>query len=92
MAKEDVTTLSVQVRDGVFMPANLTVNAKKKLIIDLENIGDLPVEFENLLLHIEKIVPPHTHVIFRLPGLDEGIYIFTDDLSPQSQTLTITAK
>lgn len=72
-------TVELEIRDGVFTPAVIEVNAEQRFKINLHNRGDGPVEFESLPLRVEKVLGPGASSFVVIHPLRPGRYTFFDE-------------
>lgn len=89
---QDLAVFQIVIKDGRFSPERLEVPMGKRLKLVLKNEGRGPAEFENLSMHIEKVLAPGVTSFVVLPALKPGEYRFVDEFRPESGGLTVVAK
>lgn len=92
LAADDVVTVKIVARDGVFTPPNLEVPAGKRIKIEIANEGRTPMEFESLPLKIEKVLGPGAKSSVVVNPLKPGEYPFFDEFHPGTSKGRIIAK
>jgi hypothetical protein len=76
---DDVTTLSVSLKDHHFTPAEPTAPANTPIAIEVANGDKTPAEFESKTLRVEKVVAGGGKIIVKVRALPPGRYRFFDD-------------
>jgi hypothetical protein len=76
---QDVTKVSVTLKDHKFSPAEPTVPAGKPIVIEVSNLDSTPSEFESKTLRVEKAVPAGGKISVQVRPLTSGRYRFFDD-------------
>lgn len=89
---QDLPVFQIVMKDGHFSPERLEVPAGKRLKLVLKNEGRGPAEFENLSMHIEKVLAPGVTSFVVLHGLKPGEYRFVDEFRPGGGSVTLVAK
>lgn len=89
---EDLLTYKIVANKGVLTPATLTVPAGRRIKLELVNQGQTPIEFENLQMHVEKVLAPNAQSFLVLNPLKPGSYRFIDEFHPQTGKLDLIAK
>ena len=79
-------------RDGYLFPAELQVPAGIKFRLVMRNEGKAPVEFENLSLHIERVVTPQGVSMQTVAPLRPGRYRVVDEFQPDTGNMVIVAR
>ena len=91
-AAQELPAFEIVMKDGVFSPSRVQVPAGKRVKLVLKNAGRGPAEFENLRMHIEKVLAPGVTSFVVLNALKPGEYRFVDEFRPGSAALTVVAK
>ena len=73
------------IKDGKFMPSELSVPAGQKLTLLVRNEDKSTSEFESTDLHREKIVGAGQQITVFVGPLDPGRYEFFDDFHPNDR-------
>jgi len=73
------TSLSLEIKDHRFAPAELHAPAKQAITLTVKNIDATPEEFESKPLRIEKVVAGKSEATIRIPALAPGKYRFFGD-------------
>jgi len=74
-------TISVNVKNHRFQPAELHAPAKVPIILRVKNLDATPMEFESVTLRAEKVVVGNGEGVVRLRPLSPGRYNFFDDFN-----------
>jgi hypothetical protein len=85
------TVLSLTLKDHKFTPAELSVVAGERFLIEVQNLDPTPAEFESSGLKVEKIVVGGGKIIVRVGPLRPGNYKFFDDYHPDEAVGTLIA-
>ncbi len=85
-------TVEVTANDGQLRPQRIEVPAGRRIKIKLNNIGRSPIEFENLDLHIEKVLAPGAQSFVVIAPLRPGSYTFVDEFHSATGTMQLIAK
>lgn len=88
----EVASFEVVAKDGRLFPEQLDVPAGVKLRLTLRNEGKVAIEFENLVLRVEKIVAPDSAATVTVQPLKPGSYVFVDDFHAETAQMRIVAK
>lgn len=89
---DSLATFQIVARDGVLTPATLTVPAGQRIKLEISNQGKLPIEFENLQMHVEKVLAPSAQSFVVLNPMKPGTYRFIDEFHPQTGKLDLIVK
>lgn len=81
---DDLRRVEMTANDGVFAPAEITMAAGEKIILEVRNIGKEAEEFESAELKREKIVPPGKTITVPLGPLKPGSYPFFGEFHPKT--------
>jgi plastocyanin len=84
MASAQETEVRLVIRDHKFTPAELTVPARKKIKLVIENQDATAEEFESYELNREKVVPPKGKVTVFVGPLEPGRYPFFGDFHKET--------
>jgi hypothetical protein len=84
-------TFNITVKDGVFMPNRLEVPAGQRIKLMLKNAGRGPLEFENINLHVEKILAAGAES-FVVVKLSAGEHRFVDEFNIATGELLVIAR
>ncbi|MDQ2962578.1 MAG: cupredoxin domain-containing protein [Pseudomonadota bacterium] len=90
-AAED-TDVRLVIREHKFEPAELTVPARKKIKLVIENQDATAEEFESSELKREKVVPPKGRVTIFVGPLEPGHYPFFGDFHKETAKGVLIAK
>ncbi len=88
----ELPSFEIVARDGRLFPERLEVPAGVKLKLTLRNEGKTPVEFENLELRIERVVPPDAAASVTVQALRPGRYAVIDDFHADTGKMLLIAK
>lgn len=75
----------ITIKDGKFVPSELSVPAGQKLTLLVQNHDKSTSEFESTDLHREKIVGAGQQITVFVGPLDPGSYEFFDDFHPDDR-------
>lgn len=89
---EEEPVFRIEFRDGVVTPLRLEVPAKRRIRLELHNLGTTPAEFESRELRKEKVIAPGARSILVIRRLDPGEYRFFDDFHPDAPAAVLLAK
>lgn len=92
IAKAELLTYELSMRDGQFAPPQLEVPAGQRFKIVLKNIGQGPAEFESTPLRVEKVLSPGVTSFVVIHPLRPGRYPFFDEFNPQLPEGSILAR
>lgn len=92
LAAETLPSYQIVARDGLLQPARLEVPAGKRIKLQISNQGKAPIEFENLQMHVEKVLGPGGQSFVVLNPLKPGSYRFIDEFHPQTGKLDLVAR
>lgn len=82
----------ITITNGVFEPASIEVPAKKRFKIIIKNTGNVPAEFENLSLRVEKVLGPGVQSFVVIHPLKPGTYHFIDEFHLDKAGFDIISK
>jgi hypothetical protein len=77
-------TFKLTLKDHKFTPAELTVPANERFLIEVENLDATPAEFESTDLKVEKFVVGGGKITVRARALKPGTYTFFDEYNPDA--------
>jgi hypothetical protein len=80
------------IRDHHFVPAELSVPARTKIKLFIDNQDPTAEEFESYELNREKVVPANAQITIFVGPLEPGRYPFFGDFHKDSATGVLIAK
>jgi hypothetical protein len=80
------------IREHKFVPEEITVPARKKIKLVIENQDATAEEFESYELNREKVVPPKGRVTIFVGPLEPGRYPFFGDFHKETAKGVLIAK
>ena len=86
------TDVQLVIREHKFVPAEITVPARKKIKLVIENQDATAEEFESYELNREKVVPPKGRVTIFVGPLEPGRYPFFGDFHKETAKGVLIAK
>ena len=92
VASAQETEVRLVIRDHKFTPAELTVPARKKIKIVIENQDATAEEFESYELNREKVVPPKGQITVFVGPLEPGRYPFFGEFHKDTAKGVLIAK
>ena len=90
-AAED-TDVRLVIREHKFVPAEITVPARKKIKLVIENQDATAEEFESDELNREKVVPPKGKITIFIGPLEPGRYPFFGEFHKETAKGVLIAK
>ena len=90
-AAED-TDVQLVIREHKFVPAEITVPARKKIKLVIENQDATAEEFESDQLNREKVVPPKGKITLFVGPLEPGRYPFFGEFHKETAKGVLIAK
>jgi cupredoxin-like protein len=81
----DRPAVSLEIRDGQFVPRDVQVPAGEKIELHVSNSQARPAEFESGELRREKVIRPGQQVSIYIGPLRPGTYEFFDDFNPSAR-------
>jgi plastocyanin len=90
-AAED-TDVQLVIREHKFVPAEITVPARKKIKLVIENQDATAEEFESHELNREKVVPPKGKITIFVGPLEPGRYPFFGEFHKETAKGVLIAK
>jgi Cupredoxin-like domain len=91
-ADEAMPVFSIKALGGILEPAMIEVPADIRFKIEIENEGTDPIEFENIELHLEKVLAGGAKSYVVINGLKPGTYTFFDDFHPNTGKVQVVVK
>jgi hypothetical protein len=82
----------IEIRDHLFIPAELTVPAGKKIKLVVYNRDSTPEEFESYELNREKVIMGSSKVVIFIGPLKPGEYPFFGEFNPKTAQGRVIAK
>lgn len=89
---ESLPTFKIVANNGQLSPGSLTVPAGQRIKLEISNQGKTPIEFENLQMHVEKVLAPSAQSYVVLNAMKPGTYRFIDEFHPQTGKLDLIVK
>jgi len=91
-ASGEDTDVRLVIREHKFAPAEITVPARKKIKLVIENQDATAEEFESDELNREKVVPPKGKITLFVGPLEPGRYPFFGEFHKETAKGVLTAK
>jgi hypothetical protein len=91
-ALADESTFEMTIRDHKFEPQTLTVPAKKRIKLIVENADATPEEFDSHSLNREKVIPGKSKATIYVGPLEPGLYPFVGEFNAATAKGTLIAK
>lgn len=85
VARADAPSLPLSIKGQGFEPQEISVPAGMKVLLVINNLDDLPAEFESYDLSREVVVPAHGQVKIYVGPLDPGRFRFFNDFHQSSE-------
>jgi hypothetical protein len=82
---DDAVTLSLEIKDHRFDPAELHAPRGKPITLRVKNTDSTASEIESNEMHFEKVIAAGTEATIRVRPLKPGRYFFFDDFHRQTQ-------
>ena len=82
---DDAVTLSLEIKDHRFDPAELHAPAGKPITLRVKNAGSTASEIESNEMHFEKVIAAGAEATIHVRPLKSGRYSFFDDFHRQTQ-------
>lgn len=89
---ENLPTFKIVANNGQLAPNSLTVPAGQRIKLEISNQGKTPIEFENLQMHVEKVLASSAQSYVVLNPMKPGTYQFIDEFHPQTGKLDLIVK
>jgi plastocyanin len=86
------TDVQLVIREHKFVPAEVTVPARKKIKLVIENQDATAEEFESHELNREKVVPPKGKITIFVGPLEPGRYPFFGEFHKETAKGVLIAK
>ena len=86
------TDVQLVIREHKFVPAEITVPARKKIKLVIENQDATAEEFESDQLNREKVVPPKGKITLFVGPLEPGRYPFFGEFHKETAKGVLIAK
>jgi uncharacterized protein (DUF58 family) len=77
-------TVRLTLKDGRFVPAQVTAPANQRLTIIVKNAERTAAEFESNTLRVEKVVTPGATIELHIRPLNPGRYRFFNDFHQET--------
>jgi cupredoxin-like protein len=91
-ARAEDAEAHLAIREHRFVPEEITVPARTKIKLLVDNQDATAEEFESYELNREKVVPPKSQVTIFVGPLEPGRYPFFGDFHKDSANGVLTAK
>ena len=91
-ATAEDTDFNLVIREHKFVPAEITVPARKKIKLVIENQDATAEEFESDPLNREKVVPPKGKITLFVGPLEPGRYPFFGEFHKETAKGVLIAK
>ena len=85
-------TVQLVIKDHQFQPAEITIPAKTKVKLVVQNQDSSPEEFESKALHREKMIPAGAERTINIGPLEPGSYDFYGEFNPKTAKGRIVVK
>jgi plastocyanin len=82
---DDAVTLSLEIKDHRFDPAELHAPPGKPITLRVKNAGSIASEIESSDMHFEKVIAAGAEATIRVRPLQPGRYNFFDDFHHETQ-------
>ena len=92
VAQAEVPTVTLEIRDHLFYPAELVIPANTKVRVIVTNTDPTPEEFESYELNREKVIMGGAKAIIFLGPLAPGTYPFFGEFNPKTAQGTVRAE
>jgi plastocyanin len=92
LAAAEDTDVRLVIREHKFVPAEITVPARKKIKLVIENQDATAEEFESDELNREKVVPPKGKITIFVGPLEPGRYPFFGEFHKETAKGVLIAK
>lgn len=89
---QGLPVFEITAKDGRLTPAQLQVPAGQRIKLVIHNASQGPIEFENLTMHIEKVLGAGATSFVVLPALLPGSYEFVDEFHSDTARMQVIAK
>jgi plastocyanin len=86
---DDAVTLSLEIKDHRFDPAELHAPPGKPITLRVKNAGSNASEIESNEMHFEKVIAAGAEATIRVRPLKPGRYSFFDDFHRQTEGFLI---
>ncbi|WP_323815240.1 cupredoxin domain-containing protein [Cellvibrio sp. NN19] len=83
-ATAETPTITIEIRDHLFYPAQLTIPANTKVKLIIINRDPTPEEFESYELNREKVIMGGAKAIIFIGPLPPGDYPFFGEFNPKT--------
>ena len=82
---DDAVTLSIEIKDHRFNPAELHAPPGKPITLRVKNASSIASEIESSDMHFEKVIAAGAEATIRVRPLQPGRYNFFDDFHHETQ-------
>jgi hypothetical protein len=87
--RAEVPTFTLEIRDHLFLPAELVIPADTKIKLIVVNSDPTPEEFESYELNREKVIMGGARAVIFLGPLEPGTYPFFGEFNPKTAQGTV---
>jgi hypothetical protein len=91
-ALADDPTLTLELKDHKFRPANPTIPANTKVKLTVKNLDATPAEFESEDFDVEKVIPGNGDITVNIGPLEAGTYQFYDEYHEDESTTNLVVQ
>jgi plastocyanin len=86
---DDAVTLSLEIKDHRFDPAELHAPPGKPITLRVKNTSSIAAEIESSDMHFEKVIAAGAEATIRVRPLQPGRYNFFDDFHHETQGVLV---
>ncbi|HEX6119984.1 MAG TPA: cupredoxin domain-containing protein [Dongiaceae bacterium] len=88
----DDPSLTLELKDHKFQPANPTIPANTKVKLTVKNLDATPAEFESEDIDVEKVIPGNSEITVNIGPLEAGTYEFYDEYHEDESTTNLVVQ
>lgn len=88
-ARAELPTVTLEIREHLFYPAELVIPADTKVKLIVSNLDPTPEEFESYELNREKVIMGGARAVIFLGPLPPGTYPFFGEFNPKTAQGTV---
>ena len=85
-------TVTLVIKDHTFQPSEITIPAKTKVKLVIQNQDASPEEFESKSMHREKMIPAGAERTISIGPLEPGNYDFFGEFNPKTAKGRVVVK
>jgi hypothetical protein len=82
-------SIAISVKDHRFQPAQISGPANRPLSIRVKNLDSTAMEFESVLLRVEKVIAAGSEGVVNVRALAPGRYEFFDDFHQETHGVLV---